>query len=118
LYCLANGFIITSVLWASALAALIDGAFRRAAIYLALAGVLALFGIIHSPLPRAVIDLPRHLVAELENLPTAESGAAALTQTPYHWAGAYLLCALLLVGLAKFGRGKPKANAGAEVTQP
>ena len=50
LRCLAGGFIITSLLWAAALAMLIDGRLVRAALYFALAGVFALFGIIHSPL--------------------------------------------------------------------
>src|SRR5262249_48828197 len=41
LYCLANGFIVTSLLWGAALAALIDGRHRRAAAYLLVAAVLA-----------------------------------------------------------------------------
>ena len=48
---LANGFIVTSLLWASALAALIDRRLRVAAAYFAAAAVCAAFGIIHSPLP-------------------------------------------------------------------
>ena len=48
---LANGFIVTSLLWASALAALIDHRLRVAAAYFAAAAVCAAFGIIHSPLP-------------------------------------------------------------------
>ncbi len=100
LYCLANGFIVTSLLWGAALAALIDGRTRGAAAYLAVAGVLALFGVIHSPLRNAVLDLPHHVVAELGKLPTLEARAAGLLQTPYHWAGAYALAAgfFLLLG--------------------
>jgi AGZA family xanthine/uracil permease-like MFS transporter len=68
LRCLANGFIITSLLWAAALAALLDGRYRKAAAYLAVAGVFALFGIIHSPLLDAPIDWPGNVVGELEKL--------------------------------------------------
>ena len=50
LRCLANGFIVTSLLWASALAALLDRRLLRAAAYLGVAAVCSLFGIIHSPL--------------------------------------------------------------------
>ena len=49
LRCLANGFIVTSLLWAASLAALLDRQFGRAALYLLVAAVFALFGIIHSP---------------------------------------------------------------------
>lgn len=48
---LAAGFIITSLLWASALADIIDRRFSRAAVYLAVAALLTAFGVIHSPLP-------------------------------------------------------------------
>jgi adenine/guanine/hypoxanthine permease len=46
---LGNGFIISSLLWASALSAVIDRHFNRAAFLLIIAGFLSLFGIIHSP---------------------------------------------------------------------
>ncbi|HZY89647.1 MAG TPA: hypothetical protein VFE78_32800, partial [Gemmataceae bacterium] len=39
LRCLANGFIVTSLLWAAALAVLLDGRLVRSAAYFALAGV-------------------------------------------------------------------------------
>jgi AGZA family xanthine/uracil permease-like MFS transporter len=99
LTCLANGFIVTSLLWGAALAALIDGRTGRSAGYLLVAGVLALFGVIHSPLRSALIDLPHAVVAALERLPAGER-AAALLQTPYHWAGTYALIAgfFLLLG--------------------
>jgi adenine/guanine/hypoxanthine permease len=114
LYCLANGFIVTSLLWGAALAALIDGHSRRAAAYVLVAGVLALFGVIHSPLRDAVIDLPDAVIARLEQLPTADARSAALLQTPYHWAGAYALVAgfFLLLGWtrqAPAGAGDPEA---------
>ncbi len=109
LYCLANGFIVTSLLWGAALAALIDGRYRGAAAYLLVAAVLALFGIIHSPLQTAVIDLPGAVLAQLDQLPTRASREAALLQTPYHWAGAYALVAALFLALGLFGGQAPVA---------
>jgi len=47
---LAGGFIFTSLIWASAVAKIIDRRFNTAAIYFAVAAVLILFGIMHSPL--------------------------------------------------------------------
>jgi AGZA family xanthine/uracil permease-like MFS transporter len=99
LRCLANGFIVTSLLWAAALAVLLDGRLVRAAVYFALAGVCALVGIIHSPLPNERIGLPHDILQELRKVAPAFSQAVE-HQTPYHWAGAYALVALLLLALA------------------
>jgi AGZA family xanthine/uracil permease-like MFS transporter len=100
LRCLSGGFIVTSLLWASALAVLIDGRLVRAAVFFALAGLLALVGVIHSPLPSERIDLPQRV---LEQVPPVFQKAVAF-QTPYHWAGAYGLVAVLLLVLAGFHR--------------
>jgi AGZA family xanthine/uracil permease-like MFS transporter len=104
LRCLANGFIVTSMLWGAALAALMDGSCRRAAVYLAVAGCLALFGVIHSPISPEVVALPGDVLARLDALPTEALRTAAQFQTPYHWAAAYALAAALLVVLSFFGR--------------
>ena len=61
---LANGFIVTSLVWSSALAALIDRRLWLAAGFFALAGVCTLFGVIHSPLPGSPMFFPTHLPAE------------------------------------------------------
>jgi AGZA family xanthine/uracil permease-like MFS transporter len=105
LRCLGNGFILTSLLWAASLAALLDGRYVRAALYLVVAGACALFGVIHSPLPAAPVDLPANVLAELDKLPDLARRAAEF-QTPYHWAGAYALAAALLAGLAWFPGGE------------
>jgi adenine/guanine/hypoxanthine permease len=98
LRCLANGFIVTSLLWAAALAALIDGQNRRAALYFLVAAGCALVGIIHSPLASAPIALPGAILSQLP--------PEASFQTPYHWAAAYGLMAVLLVGLERRGSVK------------
>jgi AGZA family xanthine/uracil permease-like MFS transporter len=94
LLCLGNGFIITSMLWAAALAAILDGRLKRAATYLAVAGVCSLFGIIHSPLRQETIALPQHIY---EQMPQKTE---FLCQSPYHWAAAYVLAAVMLWVLA------------------
>ena len=91
LRCLANGFIVTSLLWASALAAMLDGRLARSAGYLGIAAICSLFGIIHSPLRPAAIALPGHVLAQMSPEP------AIRCQSPYHWAAAYALAALLLI---------------------
>jgi AGZA family xanthine/uracil permease-like MFS transporter len=99
LRCLANGFIVTSLLWAAALAMILDGRLRAAAVYFLVAGVFAFFGVIHSPLPSEEIGLPYPVLAKLYAEAPAFADAAQY-QTPYHWAGAYGLVALALFGLA------------------
>jgi AGZA family xanthine/uracil permease-like MFS transporter len=97
LRCLASGFIVTSLLWAAALAALIDGKLGRSAAYLLFAGVCALVGVIHSPLKASPIAWPWDVYAAMQpREPTI------LCQSPYHWAGAYALSAMVLVGLSFF----------------
>ena len=61
---LANGFIVTSLLWASALAAIIDRRLWLAAVYFAIGALCTTFGIIHSPLPGGPVFLPWKLDAE------------------------------------------------------
>ncbi len=100
LRCLAGGFIVTSLLWAAALAMLIDGRLVRAAVYFAFCGGCALMGIIHSPLKDEQINLPPQVLA-LVSKPFQE---AVRYQTPYHWAAAYGLVVLLLLGLAGLQR--------------
>lgn len=80
---LGNGFIITSMLWISAVAAMIDGRLLRASGCLLIAAVLTLFGLIHSVDPRGGIYLPW----ELQGLP-----AAVMVQ----FAGAYVALAAML----------------------
>ncbi len=55
---LSNGFILTSLLWAWALAAIIDRKAITAAVVFAAAGTLTLFGFIHSPLAENRLFLP------------------------------------------------------------
>jgi AGZA family xanthine/uracil permease-like MFS transporter len=104
LRCLANGFIVTSLLWAAALSALLDGRLWRSAVYLCVAGGLSLFGVIHSPLPGSPIGWPGEMYRQM-----MPRDPAILCQSPYHWAAAYALSAAVLVGLSFF-RGEEKTE--------
>jgi AGZA family xanthine/uracil permease-like MFS transporter len=108
LRCLANGFIVTSLLWGAALAALLDDRPRAVALYLAVAGVCSLVGIIHSPFADARIAWPWDVLADLPG--------SARYQTPYHWAGAYALMAIL-AGLLALHR-QPTASENEQQTTP
>lgn len=100
LRCLANGFLISGMLWASIMALILDDKLRAAAIYCVVAGVFALVGIIHSPLGDETIGMPWTILKQLE---PAFKDAVAM-QTPWHWAGGYLLCALVLWGLSVWSK--------------
>jgi AGZA family xanthine/uracil permease-like MFS transporter len=94
---LAGGFIVTSLLWGTALAHLIDGRARSAAATFLVAAAAAWFGVIHSPLPSGAILPPAQALARL----AAEGRAAPVAgQTPYHWAAAYgaVAATVLLIG--------------------
>ncbi len=55
---LKQGFILTSLLWASLLAMAIDRKMMHAALFTAIAGCFTLFGLIHSPMPNNALFLP------------------------------------------------------------
>jgi AGZA family xanthine/uracil permease-like MFS transporter len=55
---LGNGFIVTALVWAGALAFIIDGHLRRAAALMAVGGIAALFGVMHSPYDNGRLFLP------------------------------------------------------------
>jgi AGZA family xanthine/uracil permease-like MFS transporter len=82
---LANGFILTALLWGSAAAFLIDRRIGRASAVLVVCGALSLFGFIHSVLPSGGVYLPWRLTTVL----------------PYHWAIGYVGLAMLLLAMSK-----------------
>ena len=82
---LASGFIVTSLLWASGLAAIIDRQLNVAAAYFGIAAACSFFGIMHSPLPGSPLFLPWNL-------------DAASLETTLQYGGGYLLTAAMLLG--------------------
>jgi AGZA family xanthine/uracil permease-like MFS transporter len=106
---LSNGFIVTSLLWATGLARIIDGRMRAASAAFALAGACSLFGVIHSPLPASPILPPTEVMGALQALGRA---SATVGQTPYHWTAAYLAVAAILMLMGRPGAvraGTPEA---------
>lgn len=109
LRCMANGFLLTSLLWAAAMAFMIDGRLRMAGLTLVIAAAFSLVGIMHSPLPDERVAWPWQAVAEV---PPAYMEAVKY-QTPWHWAAAYLLSAVMLLALA---RNAPGSQGAAELS--
>jgi len=93
---LGNGFIITSMIWASLVVALIDHRPRRAALILLLGGALSLFGVIHSVELSGGVYLPWLLDAVSRGV-------------VWQFAGAYGVLAIVLVLLSLDGRARVAA---------
>ncbi len=65
---LNNGFIVTSLIWASALTATIDQQLKKASAWFAIGGACTLIGVIHSPLKQAPLAFPWILPENLQSL--------------------------------------------------
>ncbi|MFM8891775.1 MAG: permease, partial [Planctomycetia bacterium] len=83
---LASGFIVTSLLWAGLVAALIDRRLRAAAAWCLAAAACTLFGVIHSPFPDGRLFLPW----QTGPLPEAATGRG-----PLELAAAYAVLAAI-----------------------
>lgn len=97
---MAGGFILTSLIWGSAVARIIDRRFVDAAIYFSICGVFVLFGIVHSPLADDKMFLPW----QLGNTDVFKSSEKSLV---IQLTVAYFVMAAILVALDKFGDAKP-----------
>jgi AGZA family xanthine/uracil permease-like MFS transporter len=95
-----GGFIVASLLWGTALAHMIDGRVRALVVTLMFAAMFSWFGVIHSPLPSSPIMTPPAVIRQLEAEGRRE---AAHFQTPYHWSIAYVLTAVAVAALGRFG---------------
>jgi AGZA family xanthine/uracil permease-like MFS transporter len=74
---LGNGFILTALVWGSALVAIIDRRLPVAAAVLAIAAVATLFGLIHSPLPGGAVFWPWAVTSGTPHAVAAAYGVAA-----------------------------------------
>jgi AGZA family xanthine/uracil permease-like MFS transporter len=119
---LANGFIVTSLLWASLLAALIDRRLWLAAAYSAAAAVFSLFGVIHSPLRGGPIFLPisSEWLGASSHIPSSLLLPADVIGIPYRYAAGYLLVSLILVAWGAWNRrlGDNPADYAARKAKP
>lgn len=101
---LSNGFILISLLWAWALAAIIDRKTKTAAIVFLAAAGLTLFGFIHSPLAENRLFLP--FGPESWGSVVLDAAYRGVT---FEYAAGYLACAGLL---GVWGMVVPLANSG------
>jgi AGZA family xanthine/uracil permease-like MFS transporter len=91
---LAGGFILTSLIWASATANIIDRRFFSASIFFAIGGMLILFGVMHSPLNGDKMFVPW-------NLSDTQMFDAESKRVVVQFAVAYLVMAVLLFVIGK-----------------
>ena len=102
---LGGGFIITSLLWGSTLAALVDRRLASAAGFLLLAGLASFFGVIHSVQPGTPIGLPW-------NLPSVRYGPSAYTMAIAYAAAAAVLISWHWWALIAAGRDPKSPQTG------
>ncbi len=76
---LGNGFVLTALVWASAVVAIIDRRLSTAAAVLGVAGLASLFGVIHSPLATGAVFWPWSVPSAMPLLLAAGYGASAAT---------------------------------------
>jgi len=94
---LANGFILTAMLWGAFLAFLIDHRFVASSSTVAICAALSCFGVIHSVLPTGGVYLPW-------------SAALHGSVAPYHWAASYALVAIMIAALGATARRSADAR--------
>ena len=99
---LANGFIITSLLWASGLAMLIDRRWKASTLIFGLCGVLTLCGVMHSPLPDGSMFWPWKI------------GDTVLQRLTWEYAAGYLVVAVLIYFLGHWSSKYQRASGDHE----
>jgi AGZA family xanthine/uracil permease-like MFS transporter len=94
---LGNGFFVTALVWASALACVLDRRVKAAAVFFMVASVCSLYGIMHSPLETSPIVLP--YIPGVVPGPWMMSGDLPLfvRTIPYQFALAYALVAVAVL---------------------
>jgi AGZA family xanthine/uracil permease-like MFS transporter len=90
---LANGFLISGLIWSSGLAMAIDRRMYKAAAFFVAAGLMTFFGIIHSPLDSNAVFLP----FEFAGLDRDWVLDPSLRHSMWSFAIAYLATAVLLI---------------------
>lgn len=99
---LAGGFIITSLIWASAMAKIIDRRFYAASLYFAVGGILVLFGVMHSPMVGDKMYWPWDIgMVEQNGEIILNEGYRKLV---WEFAASYLVMAILMFGLGAWMR--------------
>ncbi|MCR9292810.1 MAG: permease [bacterium] len=103
---MAGGFIITSLIWAAAMAKITDRRFIQAAGFFGLGAVLVLFGVIHSPIDGDKMFLPWNIGVTLDT-DGAPIVDAVLRMHVVQLCIAYLVMAGLMFGLGYMMKPEP-----------
>lgn len=103
---LAGGFIITSLIWGAAVAKIIDRRFYSAALYWFCAGVMVLFGIMHSPLDGDKMFWPSK-IGYVTNFDGTIEFDPQVYQAVIQFSIAYFMMAALMVGLGWMLKQEP-----------
>ncbi len=103
---LAAGFIVTSLVWAGLVTALIDRHLRAAATWCVIAVGLTLCGVIHSPFPDGRLFFPWSI---------AELPPEAAGRGPLEMAAAYAVLAILFAAWGAWQSNQPQAQAPASL---
>lgn len=103
---LAGGFIITSLIWGAAVAKIIDRRFYGAALYWFAAGVMVLFGIMHSPLDGDKMFWPTK-IGYVTNFDGTTEFDPKVYQAVIQFSIAYFVMAALMVGLGWMLKQEP-----------
>ncbi len=99
---LSAGFIVTSLVWAGLVTALIDRHLRAAGIWCLAAASLTLCGVIHSPFSDGRLFVPW----DIGELPTAAAGRG-----PLEMATAYAILAAVFAAWSFCDRGEPRPHS-------
>lgn len=97
---LANGFIVTAMIWGAAVTFIIDKQMLKAMLTLMLGGLLSLFGIIHSATRNSEIYIP-----------WLHPNIDQMHMIPYKFALAYAIVGIMLFGVSLISE-KPEQEAG------
>ncbi|MCA9177265.1 MAG: hypothetical protein KDB14_22405, partial [Planctomycetales bacterium] len=109
---LANGFILTALLWASMLAAMIDGRMRRAGIFFLVCAACTAFGVIHSPLPGSPMYWPLQWQSGSLMPAGPFTGSTASLMLGVFWG--YVAAGMMLIGYELFHPADPAHQLDAE----
>jgi AGZA family xanthine/uracil permease-like MFS transporter len=104
LRCVGNGFLISSILWSAMLVMVVDRRAVAGVAFSLVASICSFFGVIHSPLGDEHVGLPWVVMGQIQK----EYVDAVKYQTPYHWAGAYLMLAVIFAIWAVMMKKSPE----------
>ncbi|MFO1064142.1 MAG: permease [Pirellulales bacterium] len=110
---LSRGFILTSIIWASALALAIDRKLVASGIYYFVGALCTLFGLIHSPLPTAPIHFPFPMPGIPESIVLDES----MRPEMWNWCLGYAIVGVLMIAWAYYLKATKQEESEYDLTE-